>query len=246
MPFEQNMNGVKGFWTKEARPYQLELARKVGDTYRKVYSKNYKPWVKIMNEPSHGRSGIRFHEVMYLHEDIYEEALKEYTTLNHIIGDLTLCEGSLGELREPHGCPKPKAKNCRGGKHGKVGYNRLAVGEKHKVSTLPDMKKRNLKRLFLRNKVRKFTEDGGTEFGKGRHYKLGTHTWGDAQQQFDMMLYAWKQVKSAGGRIIYGSFPVETVKFLEDGRIMPDYSPGGGIVWDRFESIRDAWEKIYG
>jgi hypothetical protein len=46
---------------------------------------------------------------MYFHEELSKQVLLNYTDLKKIVYDMSACEGVLGEMREPHLCPKPGA-----------------------------------------------------------------------------------------------------------------------------------------
>lgn len=229
-PFKHNVNGITDFWGKksqqvgfldeEVMKIHRAYARKVMDTFVKVYGKDYKPWVKVSpNEAAHHGNTEHFHRIMYFCEDIYETVLSDYTMLDHIICDLTSCEGTIGELRELHKCPRP-AKCDRGGMHGKGGYDRLVVGEKHKRSVWEDFP--NLQRLFRVNKARRFTEDGGSLTGKGGITLPNGINLGTPEQQGYMMRKLAEFYKTTGRKAIFCSFPHEALKF-ENGMFFPDY-----------------------
>lgn len=220
-PFKNNVNGVNDFWDKDAMPYHRAYAVKVMDTFEEVYGTEYKPYVKIMNEVAHHGDGKKYHQIMYFHEDIVENVLLDYTTLDHIICDLTGCEGTLGELREIHRCPKP-ASCDRGGKHGKKGYDRLAVGEKHKYSTWADF--HEIQRFVnSANKARRFTEDGGGRAEDGDYTVPRTGMkLGNPEQQGYMMKQLAQIYQASKKKVIFCSFPHEALKRI-DGVFFPDY-----------------------
>jgi len=245
-PFKNNMNGVNDFWDAGAWFYHRAYARKVMDTFQQVYKNEYKPYVKIMNEVAHNGDGKKFHRIMYFHQELFERVLSDYTDLGHIICDLTGCEGTLGELRERHNCPKPAVCD-RGGKHGKREYDRLAVGEKHKFSTWADFG--DVKRFFLRsaNKARRFTEDGGGRAGDGR-YEV-PHTGmklGDPEQQGHMMTQLAKAYKTTGKKVIFCSFPHEALKKI-DGVFYPDYRVSEmERTFSCAKAMQAAWHEVMG
>ena len=220
-PFQKNVNDVTDFWDKDAMIYHRAYTRKIMEAFKEVYGDDYKPYVKIMNEVAHHGDGKKYHQIMYFHQELFEMVLTGYTTLDHIICDLTGCEGTLGELRDRHNCPKPA--NCdRDGKHGKKSYDRLAVGEKHKYSTWTDFA--DIKR-YLRsaNKARRFTEDGGGRAEDGNYTVPRTGMkLGDPEQQGYMMNQLAKAYKTTGKKAIFCSFPHEALKKI-DGVFYPDY-----------------------
>jgi len=115
-PFENNFNGVRRFLEfgkpmdqQPALPFQLAFAKKTIQTYKKVYGENYNPWIKFINEPAHAGSGSKFHDWMYWHEAMYRGELETETLLSRCVFDMSACEGVLGEIREPHLCPKQGA-----------------------------------------------------------------------------------------------------------------------------------------
>ena len=220
-PFKNNVNGVTDFWDKDAMIYHRAYARKVMDTFKEVYGNGYKPYVKIMNEVAHHGDGKKYHQIMYFHQEIFENVLTGYTTLDHIICDLTGCEGTLGELREPHNCPKSSVCD-RNGRHGKPSYDRLAVGEKHKYSTWADFSE--IKRFInSANKARRFTEDGGGRAEDGDYTVPRTGMkLGSAEQQGYMMTKLANIYNNTGKKVIFASFPHEALKKI-DGVFYPDY-----------------------
>jgi len=242
-PYGNNVDGIRGFWDAQAMPVHRKYVRKVMGTYRKVYGTDYKPWVKVSpNEVAHVGSGKKFHRIMYFCEDIWENVLQAYTTLDHIICDLTGCEGTIGELREPHDCPKPS--DCdRGGRHGKKGCNRLAVGEKHERSVWEDFP--DLPRLFLVNKTRRFTEDGGSMTKGGGITLPNGINLGTPGQQGYMMRNLAQFYKATGRKAIFCSFPHEALKF-KDGVFFPDYRVSEmKRVWACAKEMqREYWEVM--
>jgi len=242
-PFKNNVNGVTDFWDKDAMPYHRAYARKVMDTFVEVYGKQYNPYVKIMNEVAHHGEGKKYHQIMYFHEDIVENILMDYTTLSHIICDLTGCEGTLGELREPHNCPK-KATCDRNGRHGKPEHDRLAVGEKHKYSTWADFSE--IKRFVnSANKARRFTEDGGgrAEDGKYTVSRTGMKL-GNPEQQGYMMKQLALIYKATKKKVIFCSFPHTALKKI-DGVFYPDYRVSEMTrVFSCAKAMKKAYEAV--
>ncbi|GAJ18861.1 unnamed protein product, partial [marine sediment metagenome] len=167
-PFKNNVNGITDFWGKKSQQVGFldeevmvihrAYARKVMDTYRQVYGNQYNPYIKIMNEPAHHGDAEHFHRIMYFHEDIVENVLKQFTTLDRIIVDGTGSEGTIGEIKHRHKCPKPKVCD-RGGWHGKKGYANEVVMEKHGCSKWKHFSE--MQRIVNSPiPVRRYTEDG--------------------------------------------------------------------------------------
>jgi hypothetical protein len=216
--FRNNVNGITDFWGKKSQQvgfldeevmvYHRAYARKVMETYQEVYGNQYKPYVKIMNEPAHKGDGEHFHRIMYFHEDIVENVLLKYTTLDRIIVDGTGCEGTIGELKHRHRCPKP-ASCDRGGWHGEKGLANKVVMEKHGYS--------KWKHFFEMQRIvnspipeRVYTEDGAWD-------DLGT-----VEEQGYMMKQLALVNQASGFRPIFKSFPHEALKKV-GGVFFPDY-----------------------
>ena len=230
-PYKNNVNGVTDFYDSAAMPFHRAYARKVMQTYRDVYGKTYNPYIKVSpNEVAHKGDYVKYHEIMYFCEDIYEKVLREFTTLSHIICDLTGCEGTMGELREPHNCSRPNASNCRGGRHGKRGYDRWAVGEKHKYTRWGDFPE--LKPLFRANKVRRFTEDGAKT------------NRGTPEEQAYMMTQIANFYRDTGRKPIFCSFPHEALKKI-NGVFYPDYRVSQmKHTFDCAKAMQEAYWKV--
>lgn len=261
LPFTKNVNGVGGFWSPEARPYQLALAQRVMDTYLKVRGRPPRK-IKIGNEFDHGGNAQSFHDIMYFNEDIYKKVLMQYIPPKHlrkIIAGLTLCEGAGGELRERHTCAKPEACD-RGGWHGTEGWPRSDT-EKHGFSALPDfrelidigegfMVERIVLYLGSANRYRNFTEDGGSQTKSGNYQPRPGYFLGDAKQQKEMVIYVGKAAIKEGkpGAITFGSFPHHAL-FKKNGLFVPNYRKS--IVFDeinsgRYRAIQEGWEVVKG
>lgn len=241
-PFRNNTNGVTRFWSDKAIPFQQAFADKIMATYEMVYGENYKPWVKIINEASHGGNTEMFHRIMDFHKEIWD-ALKQYTDLQHTIVDISHCEGALGKLREPHKCPK-----C-GQMHGTDGYDRLAMGEVHGFSTITDFKRgvdggtKEIIDIYYgsANKRRRFTEDAGGISKDGKGEVWGPYVFADKDQCYKMAKYVYGK----GNRIVLCPFSVECLKKLvENNKVIyrSDYRVSQ-IHWDRFKEIARAWDE---
>ena len=241
-PFKNNVNGITDFWGKKSQQVEYidvevmihhrAYARKVMETYREVYGSQYKPYVKIMNEPAHHGDAEHFHRIMYFHQDIVENVLLEFTDLNRIYVDGTGSEGTIGELKHRHRCPKPSA--CtREGRHGKRGYANLVVMEKHKYSkwaNFPDMTR------IINSPIdeRRYTEDG-------MRNERGT-----VAEQKHMMTQLAKIYKDDGFRPIFCSFPHEALKKI-DGVFFPDYRVSEmGPTFARAKAMQEAYWKVMG
>jgi len=219
--FRNNVNGITDFWGKKSQQVGFldeevmvihrAYARKVMETYKEVYGNEYKPYlpnIKVMNEPAHHGDNEHFHRIMYFHEDIVENVLLEYTDLEHIIVDGTGSEGTIGELKHRHKCPKPKACD-RGGWHGKRGYANEVVMEKHGYSKWEHFSE--MQRI-VNSPIpeRVYTEDGAWD-------DLGT-----VEEQGYMMKQLALVNQASGFRPIFKSFPHEALKKI-DGVFFPDY-----------------------
>ena len=241
-PFQNNDQGIvaRDMWDKKIFPYQVQMVKKIMDCYKVIYETDegydYSPWVKVANEWGHSGNADKFHKIMFFHRDIYESVLRYYTKLNRVCVDVSLSEGAIAELMEPHKCPKCPEK------HGKPEYNRLAVPEWHGFSTKEDFVSEEF--LKGKDKVRKYTEDGGSKTKSGKGTIIGTRNWGSAQQQYDMALYMWKEASRKGKRVIYGSIAPES-HIDENGMLVfPDYTEHK-IYWGRYEKIGEAHDKVY-
>jgi len=246
-PFENNVNGIRGFNDPKAVEYQVKLTRKICELHKARYGASHKVWWKPYNEPNHGGKVKAYHEIMKFHQRIWEEALIDYTDLRHVVVDMTLCEGGIGELREYHACSKPGPYCFGNGWHGKNEYDRLAVQERHGFSTKTDFVNAfSSAKNFLRsqNKVAKYTEDAGGQAMDGLGVEFGPWKWGNAEQQYEMAKYLWEQAERYNKRIIYGTFSVETLT-MKNGMYWPDYRVEN-IDWSRPEAIQRAWHEVYG
>lgn len=258
--FTYNVNNVHGFWDPGAWKYIRKYVLKVMRCYRKVYGPNYKPRVIIANEMSHGGNPEKFHDIMYFHLDIKNLLVPEFTSLKHIWVDLTKCEGAGGELREDHPCPYPGASNCRGGRHGAPGQDRLFLGIKHKFTTLADFMlvlsngKTKLQNMIDSvNHWREYTEDGGGEVEDGnyiiqRTVDGHTHTiyLGDAEQQYEMMKVLCQTYLDHGFLAKFGTFPHEALFWNQDKRLwIPDYRVKN-IDWSRPAALQRACQEVLG
>ena len=210
-----------------------------------------------------------FAEIMYFHEKVYEQVLKDYTVPSKVIIDISHCEGALDELREPHECPKPG--DCdRRGIHGKSIYNRGMKGflaEQHGFSTWEDYnkifewqgKQYHLIDLFLgsANKRRKFTEDGGSQTSPGKGaswYPRGSgmpvyFQVADKEQARQASRKVFTKAKNSNKHIVVGFYPMEGLKLVFDEhgkeRHEADYNPSR-IDWSRPKVIAREWIKIFG
>lgn len=241
-PFHNNVNGIDGINSPEALDVILAYMQKAVAIYIEVFDKT--PMVIPYNEPAHHGNSDRFHKIMYDHEAMWEQALKSLgCKLKDVWPDLTLCEGSAGELIEPHDCPKPHG--CgRGGRHGKDGQDRKVLGIKHGFTTLSDFMVEVSPGLTrLQNMVqsanhwRLYTEDWHDPVGDGKYlagpFKLPL---GDAQQQHEMMLELIRVWKEDGFLARYGTFPHEALSYDAGKNLfIPDYRPRK-INWRRIRN----------
>jgi len=273
-PFENNRQGIRArkIWDERIREYQLALARRTMETYREVYGDDYRPFVKICNEPAHHGDADLFHRIMYFHQDVFERALAASTDISHLIIDISGCEGSIGELKEwepRERCPKRGSPLCREGGHGKDQYDRLAVGEVHGYSTKMDwIRPRiwnarrgewvdNIDPYFgSANRARRFTEDAGGRNGDGlgavfpppETGKRPRYRFANAAQRYEAAQFIWRRQKERGRRekrIILGSFPVETLRWV-DGLYRADYRRDAWIDWSRFAAVNRAYDEVFG
>ena len=231
--YKNNVNSVTNFWQPEAMSYHRQYVNWIIQTYEEADV--YNPYIKIMNEPSHS-SGEQFHRLMYFHEMLWQEVLFEYTDISRIVCDLTGSEGTAGELREPHNCPKPA--DCdRGGRHGKAWYSRYrgnaAVGEKHKRATWADHDGRTL-RAMRGNYKRRFTDDGGGEMGDGRYVVRGIKLADGGQAEFLGAKLAGIQ-KETGHYPVQCFFTHEVLEYDEDKNLF--------IPISTYERVKPTFER---
>jgi len=250
-PFENNANGITDFWGKERQQVGLldeEVMRihrayyqKIMEIYQEVYGPDYKPYIKVSpNEVAHHGNGERLHRIMYFCEQMYEKVLYKYTDLEHIVVDVTGCEGAIGELKHRHRCPRP-ASCDRDGWHGKKGYDNFAIPERHGYSTWSDFAEISLKSPIP---MKRLTEDGGGRTGDGNiTIKKGVVV-GDPEQQAYMMTELAKIYKETGKRFVFCSFPHEALKKV-DGVFFPDYRVSEmPRVWECAKAMRKAYLEV--
>jgi len=221
-PYRNNCNGVNDLWDPDAMRFHYLYVTWVMGAYREVYGSDYNPHVKVSpNEVAHHGSGAKLHEIMYFCERVCKDVLLNYTILEHIIFDLTGCEGSMGEMRNCHKCSKPGACD-RGGWHGLNIYDRLAMGEKHKYSTWADFFE--IQRFInSANRWRRFTEDGGGRADDGDFTVPRTGMkLGSPAQQGHMMRQLALIYQATGKRVTFCSFPHTALKKI-NGVFFPDY-----------------------
>ena len=250
-PFIHNINNVHGINTPKAMKYIKRYVKRATKMYIKIFGKP--PSVILYNEPAHYGNGKKYHQIMYDHETLYEDILRPLgVKLNQIWPDLTMCEGSAGELIEPHPCPKPGACD-RQGWHGKPGQDRKVLGIKHNFTTLGDfMLKLSNGKTRLQNMVdsanhhRLYTEDGGGTVDDGEYHAgpFGIKC-GSAEQQYEMMRVLIDTYERDRFLARFGTFPHEALFYDEEKDLfIPDYRVEN-INWDRIDRgvLRACREK---
>ena len=246
LPFDKNVNGVCGFWSPEARPYQIAYARKVCETYKKVYGTNYKPTIKIANEMMHRGKCQKFHDIMEFHADIFFDGLCDFITLNETIADYTGSEGcgaELLELGKVGSCPKPSCCYNLQHRHGKVGQGRKIWFEQHGVSTLTDAIRNKPKQSGGRPKQR-LTEDAGGYAKDGKGIKWGNFVWGDATDTHEMATYIFTEFKKVGKHGAIAILPASCLKLNAEGVVYFDFHVDA-IDWTRFDMAQQSYETVY-
>ena len=256
-PFWNNVNNVFGLEDPNSMVYIKEYAWQVVETYIMVFGKT--PAVIPYNEPAHYGNGWKFHQIMYDHETLWETVFEPLgCKLKDVWPDFTMCEGSGGELIEPHACPKPG--DCdRGGQHGKAGQNRKILAIKHNFTTLSDFMiklpngKTKLQNMVeSANRHRLYTEDGGGTVNDGKYlagpFKIKC---GNAEQQYEMMKVLCETWNDTGFLPRFGTFPHEALfcKRKPSGEIdlfIPDYRPRN-INWRRIRNgVLKACKEEFG
>ena len=248
-PFFNNHQGFRGFWTDEAFKYQRDLVERTLIEIKGVYSADYKPHIKLVNEAAHWGDHGLFHTIGDWHVKMWEEVVKKHTRLDHLVIDGSHCEAPFGEFDYPKDCQfcgRPM-----GNTEYVDGKKRKFLPEYHGLST-----KLSFERLWACNPgvfgSLNWKQVKGSEDGAGKNGELGANPWGDfrigtAQQIKEAVKYVWQNTDFRDGPArktgIIGMFPMETFDVV-NGQYLEQYTVNR-IDWERYKKVREAWVAMF-
>jgi len=248
-PFDHNLQGVNGFWSDEAFPYQRDLVARTLSQIKDIFGLGYQPMIKFVNEAAHWGDHKKFHVIGDWHVQMWEDIGKKKTTLDRLVIDGSHCEASFGEFDSPkncHICGRPM-----GNSRYVDGNIRRFLPEYHGLST-----KASYEALWACNpgvfgslnwKQVKGSEDGAGKFGE-----MGANPWGDfrigtARQIKEAAKYVWENTDFGGVAKktgILGLFPMETFDVTPEGQYLEQYTVDR-INWRRYKQVRGAHKKLF-
>lgn len=241
-PFFHNTNGIEGFWTPEALPFQLRVAEKALQIIKEEFGANYRPWVKFINEPAHWGSHEKGHIIADWHKAMYHKAISKYTDLSRCIIDVSHSEYAHAQLTQHTGTGQ--CHHCDKYWDNKPEYGRLVKAELHNVSIKENLTETNkLNWIGSAWKCHKLHEDcGGGEKAEG--VQFGPFRFATAEQTEEMSYYLWDTCKKNNVRAIFAIVPIET---LVNGPIygVADYRVHL-IDWERPKRLIKSHKAVYG
>ena len=118
LPFEKNINGVRGFWHLKALRFQVRFVSRIIQIEMSVFGKDHKPKFRMINEPAHNGNHEMLHVIADWHLEIYLlSKLGKFVELKNLFFCSGECEGAHAHFVERHKCPK-----CRPGETYGDGY----------------------------------------------------------------------------------------------------------------------------
>lgn len=241
-PFENNINGVRRFWTDVAFPYQAAFAEKICQILDKYFD-NY--WIKPINEAAHRGGQDMFHRIGDWHRDIWEDVLSKHMRIKYLILDSSMSEGVFMHLIDVTDCPKPY---YEGEEHGNEKYdrkypNKSILPEAHSVSTKESLLDDDTMMGIENSRWRRLKFHGdGSYLG---NWQLGNTSFrqGDVAEVYEMAFYLYGRAKHKNKQAIYAIFPMES--FDMSGIGWKENYTVDHIFWDRLDALVRAWKDVY-
>jgi hypothetical protein len=247
LPYEKNHQGVKGFDSDEARPYQRELMKKYCEETQAITGQG-SFMLKPANEFTH-KNKDDFHWNGFWHQDMVENVILNYLPIYKVVIDVSKSEGCQIYLNEPLPCGKPYVE---GELHGNPAYNRAdpkrsILAETHGVSILENIKGTE-KLNFIGGKWKRYLLDedcGGGENARG--FRIGGFRFADAEQTKEMLRYGVGKAHKKDERFIFSIFPPGFN--LDLGAYIEDYSVdnlGRPEInfWERLDGAQEVYYEI--
>ncbi len=247
-PFENNINGVNDFWADEAYQFQVAFAVRVCQVFDKVFGVDYDEWIKPLNEGAHNGNIDKFHKLGQWHRDLWNDVFSNYTTIGHMVFDVSMSEGVQIYENEILLCGKPYHPGETHGnpQHNRNDVTRSVLAETHNVATKADLigsEKLN----FLSSKWRRYKLHGdGSNSGTGFHIPGTGFRQGTPTETYDMGFYLWTKAKEKGRQAVYSIFPMES--FRDDSgnwNLWFENYKSTNIDWRRIDSLVQAHKDVY-
>ena len=219
-PFGNNINGVDGFWTNPAIQFQIKFIKRLMNLQKEVRGENYKPWIKICNEPAHWGNQAKFCLIGDWHKRMFFEGALPFTYYWKIIIDISHCEGAYdweNELRQSDYCG-----DIRGyAEADRSKKTKSILAEKHGFCIPENIPEQGVL-FYLDSKWCKYkwSCDGGANQNEAAAgYRIpGTTFYGpSAPQLYQAIFSCFTEAKLAGKIFYFGYFPLESFSIIENG-----------------------------
>lgn len=253
--FGNNVQQIRTMSDPKFLSYAIDYNDRLMEIEAEVFGEEYRQWGKISNEWSHHEREFgqtvcdRGHFIADFHADMWDFSMKAGGVLGRHIMDISHSEYVKAYFSQPSVCPKCGIKvfdrpDLRGDNNG--ANNVVVIPELHGYS-IPENLDADFEDFLNHTphnpEIRLHEDGGGGPLAKG--YAIGHFKIGDNQQSYEFGKKCWTGAKNAGKRVIYGVFPLETLRRESDGEYREDYHVDV-INWERIDNIVRAYNEVYG
>ena len=264
-PFENNDEGVKGFWTDAAFPYQKLLTKWVVEVCKKHFGENF--LLKFINEPRHreGKNADeKFHRIAIFHRDLADQVLIPIMSSKESAYSMIITDNSESEAGQLlivwHGRHAPICPKCKKllselfpTRLTEEWMGRLRDGEQHSVNFISDFEKgyNSLIAFFKSANIKsRWHGDGSDDCEQAKGYRIGNFCFASAKQYEETCDFAWKKQvehnKSRGRKktVFMVPFNAETLHKV-DGVFLECWEKTD-VDWSIIDGMHRAHKKNFG